>query len=331
MNRRTPGLFVSQAIDGFLKNKLIEGLSERTLDSYRDHLSPFQGHIGDVPITEITTSVVEDFFFWLRTDYSPKRLSGKQKPLSNKTVYNYWVTLKSFFSWCEGTDLAEGSPMTTIPRPKFQENPVEPFTRDEIEAVLKACKFARAAETNGRQGFKMMRPTFRRDSALVYLLLDTGVRASEACSLRIRDVDLNTGEVTIRHGADGGAKGKKGRTVIIGKRTRHTLWRYLVEREDKDEEQAPLFVTLKGNRLNRDSLRLLIRRLGERVNVKNCHPHRFRHTFAIRYLRSQGDVFTLQVLLGHKSLEMVRRYARIARIDLERNHALASPVDRWNL
>jgi len=102
-----------------------------------------------------------------------------------------------------------------------------------------------------------------------------------------------------------------------------TLWRYLSKTE-VDPAQS-LF------RLSPRSIRSLILRLGKSAAVPHTHPHRFRHTFAIEYLRNGGDIFTLQRILGHSSLDMVRRYLTIAQTDIQTAHRRASPVDRWQL
>ena len=177
----------------------------------------------------------------------------------------------------------------------------------------------------------MRRPSSNRDQAIVLMLLDTGLRATELCSLIINDVDLKTGKVTIRHGVVGGAKGGKGRTVYLGKVARKAVWRYHASREDGDDTDAPLFISHADRAFNKDSLRVLINRLGDRAEIKKAYPHKFRHTFAITYLRSGGDVFTLQSLLGHGSLDMVRHYAQIAEVDVEQAHRKASPADNMRL
>jgi integrase/recombinase XerD len=83
--------------------------------------------------------------------------------------------------------------------------------------------------------------------------------------------------------------------------------------------------------LNASTIRQVLTELGEKAGVDNCHPHRLRHTFAVEYLRNGGDVFTLQMILGHASLEMVRTYAKLAAMDLKNAHQRASPADKWRL
>jgi integrase/recombinase XerD len=331
MKRSSKGLRLSKAVDGFLKYKTVEGLSDTTLVTYEDHLAKLQLHLGDVRFSEISSTDLQGYLVYLKKDYVPERISGNKKPLSPKTIYNVWVTLKSLFTWAEVNGFIEINSMDLVPRPRFKERPVEALDRESVQRMIKACKYSRRAKTSGRASYRMVRPTFRRDRAILLFLLDSGVRASELIALRVCDVDTKSGEVTIRHGKAGGAKGGKGRTTFVGKSCRRALWRYLVEREDSSGDDAPLFALRNGNPLTRDGLRLLIKRLGNKAGIDRCYPHLFRHTFAISYLRSGGDVLTLQALLGHSSLEMVKRYARVAKIDLQRVHAKSSPADRWGI
>jgi integrase/recombinase XerD len=250
--------------------------------------------------------------------------------LSPKTIRNIWISLSAFFSWAS-EEFGFPNPMKGVPAPKYARAQVETFTKEEIEALLKACEYCREAVTNQRRKFTMRRPTARRDWAIILTLLDTGLRAGELCSLRIGDVDLKSGKVVVRHGIEGGSKGGKGRTVFMGKSTRRALWRYLADREDGDDPDAPLFLGKSNRPMNKDGLRLTISALGKKANISKCYPHKFRYTFAITYLRSGGDLFTLKSLLGHSSLEMVQHYARIAEVDIEQAHRRASPADNWRL
>jgi integrase/recombinase XerD len=108
------------------------------------------------------------------------------------------------------------------------------------------------------------------------------------------------------------------------------LWRYVADRRHVRPDDW-LFVTNEGRQMTRANLWRLLKRIGDRAGVSGVYPHRFRHTFAITWIRNSGDLFTLQAMLGHTSLEMVKHYARIARSDLEAAHRRASPVDNWHL
>ena len=323
-------LSISKAIDGFLKFKIAEGLSQRTVDSYEYYLNQWMNHIGDQDVAKIKSSDLTNYLAWMRTEYKPKRWNGNEDPLSAKSLRNVYIALRAFYTWLN-KEFNLPNPAKEITPPKFPQHVIQTFSKEDIEKLIKACIYSREAQTEQRHKFVMRRPSANRDQAIVLTLLDTGLRATELCSLTVGDVDLKTGKVNVRHGVGGGAKGGKGRVTYLGKVARKAVWRYLATREDGSDPKAPLFISAGDRPFNRDSLRILIRRLGERAQIAHVHPHKFRHTFAITYLRSGGDVFTLQSLLGHGSLDMVRHYAQIAEVDVENAHRKASPVDNWRL
>ena len=321
---------LSKALNGFTITKQAEGLSPRTVGSYVDCLSKWVERTGDQDISQVTGPQISSYLAWLRTEYQPHRFGAKTYPLSGKTIRNVWIALSSFFHWAE-RELGVSFPMGEVRAPHSPRPSVPELTRDEVERMLRACTYSRATLSASRQSFVTRRPTANRDIALILALLDTGMRASELCALKVQDVDLRAGKVEIKHGSEGGAKGGKGRTVYLGKASRRVLWRYLAGRDDGQDGEAPLFVTNNGRMMRPCTLRHLLTGLGEKVGVLKTYPHKFRHTFAITYLRSGGDVFTLQQILGHASLDTVRLYARIAQSDVAQAHRKASPVDNWRL
>ena len=330
MNRSTLSLSISKAIDGFQKFKVAEGLSQRTVDSYEYYLNQWMNHIGDQDVAKIKPSDLINYFAWMRTEYKPKRWNGNEDPLSAKSLRNVYIALRAFYTWLS-KEFKLPNPAKEITPPKFPQHVIQTFSKEDLEKLIKSCVYSREAKTDDRKPFVMRRHSANRDQAIILTLLDTGLRATELCSLTVEDVDLKTGKVNIRHGIGGGAKGGKGRVTYLGKVSRKAVWRYLATREDGSDPKAPLFVSAGARPFTRDSLRILVRRLGERAGLTHVHPHKFRHTFAITYLRSGGDVFTLQSLLGHGSLDMVRHYAQIAEVDVENAHRKASPVDNWRL
>ena len=115
------------------------------------------------------------------------------------------------------------------------------------------------------------------------------------------------------------------------------LWRYLLYREERAERFGRagdwLWLNEEGRKLTRGGIDTTIERLKSRAGITSAGTvHKLRHTFAVNALRGLKDPFLLQLLLGHKSLEMTRRYTQALRIEeaLEA-HAHASPVDRMGL
>ncbi|MCL4395538.1 MAG: tyrosine-type recombinase/integrase [Chloroflexi bacterium] len=151
-----------------------------------------------------------------------------------------------------------------------------------------------------------------RNRAILLLLLDTGMRASELC-----------GHVT--------GKGMKDRYVPIGARARQVLWEYVNLHRNPRVATNLVFMTRHDKPLNGTSLAHILWELGKRAGVEGCHPHRFRHTAARLYLRNGGDVMSLQQILGHEDLATTRIYIQLEQEDIERTHERASPVDRMGL
>lgn len=210
MNRRPTGsLSLAKAIAGFLQYKAAEGLSPTTLQSYEHDLKLWLEYTNDTPVNWIKTQAVRDYFVWLRTDYTPRRITGDGHALASKTIHNFYISLSAFFTWANHEfDLP--NPIKAVPVPKFEQAPIEPFTKAEVEALLKACELCKEADTTDRRKFTMRRATGKRDQALILTLLDTGLRASEISALKVGDVDLKTGKVQVKHGRLGGVKGGKG-------------------------------------------------------------------------------------------------------------------------
>ena len=163
----------------------------------------------------------------------------------------------------------------------------------------------------------------KRDYALVLFLLDTGSRAAECCNLDAGDIDLSTGAVNIRMG-----KGRKNRVVYVGAKTRKALLRYWREAYSgypQPKDPAWLGVDHRS-RLEYEGLRTAIRRLSHNAGVK-VTPHAFRRTFAIWSLRAGMDIYSLQRIMGHEDLQMLRQYLDIDDNDTAVAHERFGAVD----
>lgn len=325
MNRRTKGLKTDNLLNGFILAKSAEGLSNNTLYRYKHDLNVFIQYSDGIDFLNIPKSHVVHFLHYLRTEKTYQRPHQQESKLSDKSIRNYWVSLKSFSTWLS-LEFDVPNFMDNIPSPKFSYREIEPFTKEEVERLIKAGKTARETVTSNRSRFIAAMPAAKLNEAIILVLLDTGLRTSELSKLTIGNYDEKTGKLFIESG-----KGDKSRIVYLGRSAQRAIWRYLSTRVDCNQPERPLFLNYNFRPFSSTSLYQLIRRLGEKANIRNAHPHRFRHTFAINYLRNGGNVLALQRLLGHSSLQTVNIYAKLAEIDLKNAQRISSPVDNWYL
>jgi integrase/recombinase XerD len=246
--------------------------------------------------------------------------------LSQKTILNHWIALSSFWTWVE-RDL--GLPHIIrgkVNRPRPRRRLSAAYTEAEIRELLAACDRGAGWDRAHGQRMEVKRPSALRDRALILVLLDTGIRASKLTALKLRDYEPKRGQLIIHHG-----KGDKKRVVFLGTAVKQGLWRYLVTRPGTKQDD-PLFATREGAVMQRTGLRLLIFRIGTRAGARaDAEVHRFRHTFAVNFLRNGDNLLALQDLLGHEHMDTVRIYAKQAEVDLERQQKGVSPADRWKL
>lgn len=304
-------LTFSQAIDGYFLAARARHLSTHTLSDYANTFRKFSAFLErDPDVRAITHRHVEDFL--------------RVQTVSNKTILNYTIGLSALWHWAVKENLVSENIIQQVDKPKPEKPAISEFTLADIKALLSSLEKSKTYSRPGKKPAANQLQHTARNRAIILLLLDTGLRASEICSLRVADLDVRN-SVLKTYG-----KGKKERVIPFSPRTGQALWRYLATRKN-DRQNDPLFATRYGHSLDRDQLRRLLERIGARARVSDVHPHRFRHTFAINYLRNGGDTFTLQLLLGHSTMEMVRTYLNLANADLENSHRRASPVDNWRL
>ncbi len=325
---------LSQAIEGYLLDAHARQLSIRTIEDYQNGFRHFCEYVGDPPIADITVDCIRHFLVHLGNKaVTPDAIAKRpERKLSKKSILNIHVALSALWTWAKTEGFVKKHISQAVKPPKPEEPVIEPFSKEDVKALLEACVYSRSYTRPGKKECRNRRSTAERDRAIILTLLDTGIRSSEMAKdprrdtpgLLIRDLDQRNRTLKVF------GKGDKERIVCVSHKTLKAIWRYLLSKPDSFEK-SPLFASSRGGPLTTNGLYQLIKGLGNPASVIDAHPHRFRHTFAINFLRNGGNTLELQRLLGHTTLDMVKRYVRIAQVDLEEAHRRASPVANWNL
>jgi site-specific recombinase XerD len=151
-----------------------------------------------------------------------------------------------------------------------------------------------------------------RNLALLRLMLDSGLRVSEALALRQRDLDLETGQLMVRDG-----KGSKDRGLWINGETLQLLKRW-IRSLNRPAPNDHIFITRNGGKMSRHYVLAMIYRLSKQAGLgKRAHPHMLRHSFATDLLRQTKNLRLVQKALGHANLSTTQIYTHIVDEELE--------------
>jgi integrase/recombinase XerD len=267
------------------EKKYLKGVTAATLRIYSLSWLAFQRHNG-----QLTKSGVKEFMVSM--------IENGAKP---GTANCYARCLNSFLTW-----LAENGhtpERLRVPLTKQPKRVLKTYTPEEVERIIR---------------HKPKSQTGKRIMAILFLLIDTGSRVSEALSLTRGNVDFENLLVTLE------GKGGKQRRVPFGLECRKRLFQWL-----NTHERELVFCTKDGRMMRYDNLRRDFLALLRAAKVEKSEGsfHAFRRFFGKTYIRGGGNALLLQRIFGHSSLEMTRRYVDADEEDLKRAHRTLSPLE----
>ena len=276
----------------FLEYMEIEkGRSLHTIDMYHRYINSYINHAGISSPTAIDPDNVREFR--LHLNRSKTRTGTMKKVTQNK----YLIALRSFLKYLEKNDV-ETMPAAKIELAKSAERELDVITRTEFEHLLGA-----PLANKDPDGFETM-----RDLAILELLYSTGLRVSELCSLN-SDLDLSKTEFTIR------GKGEKLRLVFLSPRARAAVRAYqeTLPHQTFNRLEPALFVMKSGVRIHPRAIQRMIEKYRIRAGImRPVTPHDIRHYFATDLLQNGADIRSVQMLLGHASINTTQVYTKLS-------------------
>jgi len=286
---------LTEAIDTYMY--VVSSLSEHTQISYRDKLKVFAQYCtaNGIDISDITPKVFRTFIEFVASRVSPRTGAS----IVGHTISSYGRVIKVFLRWVSGYEEYSGcikpSTLRSLTVPRLEEKTIQTLAEDDINRLYAACK----------KDYTHQLAT--RDCAILSLLLDTGVRASELCTLTLNNVHLDPQDsYVLVHG-----KGRKQREIGLGIRARLDLHRYIRQFRKHAKPEQTVFLGRYGEPLTRNGLDQILYRLKEWAGVSTKGgAHLFRHTFATLYLVNGGDVYKLSRLMGHTNVSTTEGYLR---------------------
>jgi len=285
-----------------------QGYSVHSLEWYGVALRQFKKFLNDAgihTIEEITQQVIYDYLLYLRN--RPK-MDGKPGKLSISAINNAIKAIKGLFRYlCEVIETLPDNPTRKLKYLKARHAVINSYTEEQIRAILSYIPQKNFAG--------------QRNSMLIQLLVDTGLRISEALSICVSNINFTKSLIRVV------GKGNKERLVPFGENSKKLLEQWIVIQSLS--ETSKIFFAKGSDSISTAAIRNAFRKYGVLAGLKvTFRPHICRHTFALMFLRNGGQVFVLQKIMGHSTLDMTRRYVNMLTEDIQEEHRRCGPGDK---
>ena len=287
---------LDKAFSDFMKKAKVRNLSNETMKTYHNVINIFFEFVdSETKVKDISESNIDEYVFWLK----------ENKEIRDTTIINYVRHLRVFLYYCMDCGYMKRFKIST---PKSDKEIKETYTDDELKRLLK------------KPDLKKCTFTEYRIWVFENYLLATGNRISTALNLKIKDIDFVSGVITLRK-----TKNRHQQIIPLSHTLADILTEYLVYREGNEEDYV--FCNDFGERGAKRTYQQAVYRYNIKRNVNKTSCHLFRHTFAKKWILNGGDIFRLQKILGHSSMDIVKEYVNMFSCDLKVGFSDFNPLD----
>lgn len=277
---------IEEAIKKFLEYILKElNYSVQTYENYQRDLLSYSKFIviHKMDYLKITKIEVLDYLKFL-----------DEMKYTNRSISRHLSSIRTFYNYLCDIKIVETNVFKRVKNPKVEKKLPNYLNIVEIEEILDSIKEDNAENI--------------RDKCIFELLYATGMRASEASNIKLKDIDKNTSSIIVI------GKGNKERIVYFGELARDLLNKYLNVRDEFLVDGCEyLFLNKNGTQLKRESIGQIINKIINNSSIKHkISPHVLRHTFATHLLDNGADLRSVQELLGHENLRTTEIYTHVS-------------------
>ncbi|MCM8794823.1 MAG: site-specific tyrosine recombinase XerD [Candidatus Omnitrophica bacterium] len=278
--------------------RLERGLSDNTIAAYERDLRQFAGEFSCRHPSAVSRSDILDYLMKLKDSH-----------LTPSSIARKLVAIKVFYRFFLAEGLLKTDPASVIESPRLWKGLPEVLSVEEVERLLKAVPMK---ESKGI-----------RDRAILELLYASGLRVSEAASLKVSDINAEAGFLRCI------GKGGRERVVPVGQHALRWITKYLQEVRPllgAKSDSKNLFLNRFGKPLSRQTVWILLTHYAKQGGIKkSISPHTLRHSFATHLLEAGADLRVVQELLGHATIATTQIYTHVDKARLKSIHARFHP------